>query len=82
MPSFDMQGMRSIDVLKTAYLTANVLNIEEPAGLLKGLLVDPVSPVFPGTDSIESVVSSSGAKALRSSRLRPLRSSLVIARAR
>lgn len=53
MPSFDMQGMRSIDVLKTAYLTANVLNIEEPAGLLKGLLVDPVSPVFPGTDSIE-----------------------------
>jgi hypothetical protein len=49
----DMQGNRSIDVLKTAYLTANVLNIEEPAGLLKGLLVDPVTPVFPGTDNIE-----------------------------
>ena len=82
MPSFDMQGMRSIDVLKTAYLTANVLNIEEPAGLLKGLLVDPVTSVFPGTDSIEFGREQLGREGLPSFRLRPQLSSSETARAR
>lgn len=48
-----MPTNRSIDVLRTAYLTQNVLNIEEPPGLFKGLLADPVTAVFPGTDNIE-----------------------------
>lgn len=48
-----MPTNRSIDVLRTAALTANVLNIEEPPGLFKGLLADPVTPEFPRTDNIE-----------------------------
>lgn len=44
---------RSIDVLRTSYLTANVLNIEEPPGVMAGLLTDPITAQFPGTDNIE-----------------------------
>lgn len=48
-----MPNNRGLDVLRTSYLTDNVLNIEEPPGLLKGLLADPVTAVFPGTDNVE-----------------------------
>lgn len=44
---------RSIDVLRTANLSANVRNIEEPPGVFSGLLTDPKPSQFPGTDNYE-----------------------------
>lgn len=44
--------LQSIDVLSTSYLTRNYQRIEQPTGLLPGML-PPVSTEFPGTETIE-----------------------------